>query len=607
MTDTPLPASPVPTTTPVVTDLHNPVDDALQHVDALIPRLLDAMQMPGMTVSVHRNNKPLLHKAYGVRTLALPLDDPANALKTSTMFDLCSITKHFTAAAIGVLVHQGKLNWTDKVALHLPEFALPDALASRECTVLDILSHRTGIESGDGLWSGTTRNASAAFHMFDAFPHMTMAGGFRDAFHYSNNMFAVATVLIERVSGTAYPDFVTDHLLDPLGISAIWCSEEARAHDQVAQPHDVDDSLTMPEFLDRHVWGDRKIDVEGVVAADPPTTVDEGLERAKAIHRHMGPIRAFSEDSRDGAGTGFLFTSADDMVKWTACLLNGGKSPVGVQVVYDLDVIAKVHNVDEYESKPGETATMRTIGYGLGLEILQHGEYEVLSHSGGMPGYVLFMHVIPGANLTIFTAENQTFCSLSDRIVSLILESLLPLTRPDAYHPTPLSVTRTLAKAKLGSLRRQVTALTKLFGPTPPAPSATPLVPKGVALEDLAGVYKHPAFGYVTIVLDDLASGPLAPRLRYVSAPGTMQDIYVPLFPRAADAVTGALAVPDGEARFVLWPDANVTFRPAKAQEVTKAAPAAKRVKGRAWTDRVRYDLDLGYVGGPAQVYVRVD
>ncbi|KAI9216030.1 beta-lactamase/transpeptidase-like protein [Blastocladiella britannica] len=593
------------TTTPSAeaTNATETVTSPLDHVDAFIPRVMAAMQVPGMSVSVHRDGKPLLHKAYGVRTYALPLDDPANELKTSSMFDLCSVTKHFTSAAIGVLVHQGKLNWTDKVTQHLPEFALPDELATRECTITDILSHRSGIEGGDLLWFGSTRNGNAAYKLLDAIPQMKMAGRFRDAYYYSNNMYSVATVLVERVSGVAYPDFVTEHLLDPLGITAIWCSDEAREHPEVAQPHDSDDLfVSLPTFLDRHVWN-KEIDFEALKAMDPPTTVDEGLERAAAVRRHVVPIRSFSEDNRDSAGAGFLFTSTDDMAKWTACLLNGGKSPSGQQVIYDLDVLTKVHNPVLYSSTPtAPGSTMRVLGYGLGLKMFQHGEYEVIAHTGGMPGYAIYMFVIPGANLSMYIAQHQSHCSVAPGLVSLILEALLPLHRPDAAHATLLSVASNLAKSKLGPLPYMVPEMAQMFGTAPPAATATQLLPQGVAIEDLAGVYKHPAFGYVTIVLDDLATSPLAPRLRYISAPGTMKDMYLPLVARESKS--------KGEVQCVLWPDTTAVFRPSQQQqevEPMKAAPAAMRVTGRAWTPRVRYELALGDDVSSAPVYVRVD
>ncbi|KAI9221995.1 beta-lactamase/transpeptidase-like protein [Blastocladiella britannica] len=580
----------------------------LDQIDAFIPRVIAAMQVPGLTVSVHRDGKPLLHKAYGVRTLGLPLDDPANTLKTSTMFDLCSVTKHFTAAAIGVLVHQGKAKWTDKVTQHLPEFALPDELATRECTIIDILSHRSGIEGGDLLWFGSTRNANAAYRMFDAFPHMKMASGFRDGFNYSNNMFAVATVLVERVSGVAFPDFVTEHLLDPLGIKAIWCSDEARAHPEVAQPHDVDVGTPLPTFLEKFVWN-KEIDFEGVMAKDHPATVDEALERAAAIHRDVKNIRSFTEDNRDSAGTGFLFTSTDDMVKWTACLLSGGKSPSGQQVIYDLDVMSKVHNPANYANAAAPGSTLRSLGYGLGLMLFQHGEYEVLSHAGGMPGYLAYMFVIPGANLSIYLAEHQAYCSVTRGLVALILEALLPLHRPDAAHPTLMSYAKNLAASKVRSLANMVPELTSFFGTEAPAATVTPLVPKGVALEDLAGLYKHPAFGYVTVVLDDLATGPLAPRLRFVSAPGTLQNLYLPLAEqKEEDDDEESKPLAEGEVKFVLWPDTTVLFRPsAQPQEETSKAPAAKRVTGRAWTTRVRYELVMGADEGEGTAYVRAD
>ena len=87
-------------------------------------------------------------KGYGVRALGKP--DPVTP---NTLFAIGSNTKSFTAAAIGMLVDDGKMRWDDKVTRWLPGFQLYDPYVTRELTLRDVLSHRAGLgRRGDYLW-----------------------------------------------------------------------------------------------------------------------------------------------------------------------------------------------------------------------------------------------------------------------------------------------------------------------------------------------------------------------------------------------------------------------------------------------------------------------
>ena len=71
------------------------------------------------------------------------------------MFAIGSSSKAFTAACIGLLVDQKKVGWDDPVTKHLPGFELHDAYATRDLTVRDLLTHRSGLARADQLWYGS--------------------------------------------------------------------------------------------------------------------------------------------------------------------------------------------------------------------------------------------------------------------------------------------------------------------------------------------------------------------------------------------------------------------------------------------------------------------
>jgi CubicO group peptidase (beta-lactamase class C family) len=93
--------------------------------------------VPGLSIGIIKANKVIFKKGYGVTST---LDN--FPVTTETIFPLSSCTKAFTAAAMAVLVDEGKINWNDKVVKFLPDFKLSDPWITKELTISDILSHR---------------------------------------------------------------------------------------------------------------------------------------------------------------------------------------------------------------------------------------------------------------------------------------------------------------------------------------------------------------------------------------------------------------------------------------------------------------------------------
>jgi CubicO group peptidase (beta-lactamase class C family) len=91
----------------------------------------------------------VLAKGYGVRKLgeSTPVDE-------KTLFGIASNTKAFTSAALAMLVDEGRITWDDPVTKHLPAFQLHDPYVTREMTIRDLLTHRSGLGlgAGDLLW-----------------------------------------------------------------------------------------------------------------------------------------------------------------------------------------------------------------------------------------------------------------------------------------------------------------------------------------------------------------------------------------------------------------------------------------------------------------------
>ena len=122
----------------------------LQGFDEYVNKALKDWEVPGVGVAIVKNDKVVLAKGYGVRKLGdtTPVDE-------RTIFAIGSSSKAFTAAALAMLVDEGKIKWDDPVTKYLPGFELYDPYASKEMTVRDLLCHRSGLDRGDLMWYGS--------------------------------------------------------------------------------------------------------------------------------------------------------------------------------------------------------------------------------------------------------------------------------------------------------------------------------------------------------------------------------------------------------------------------------------------------------------------
>ena len=122
-------------------------------LDADVARVLKLFDVPGVAIAIVKDGKVVAARGFGVRKLGEPA--PVDG---KTIFEIASNSKAFTAAALAMLVDEGKLAWDDPVTKHLPDFQMYDAYVTHEMTVRDLLVHRSGLGlgAGDLLWWPTT-------------------------------------------------------------------------------------------------------------------------------------------------------------------------------------------------------------------------------------------------------------------------------------------------------------------------------------------------------------------------------------------------------------------------------------------------------------------
>jgi len=341
----------------------------LKALDAYIADALISFDQPGLAVGIVKDGQLVFAKGYG----KLDLDKP-EPVTPNSIFYCASISKAFTACAIGLLVDEGKLSFDDPVRKHLPAFKTPDAFVTDQMTVADLLCHRSGWDTFDGdlLWYGTnyTQDEILARHASEPFTF-----GFRTEFGYSNLMYIAAARVIENASGMSWDAFITERIFKPLGMqrSRVETADLAGMSD-VALPH-----------------------------------VRKGQD-PKSPQKSM-PYQAL----RGADGACGVLSTVNDLAKWDAMWADEGK----------------------HEGKPFISArTFATItamhlpmggrrdGAALGWFLEGNNGNTVITHSGGMPGFILNHAVVPEKDLAVIclgNGESYSVFAITNKVLDLYL------------------------------------------------------------------------------------------------------------------------------------------------------------------------------------------
>jgi CubicO group peptidase (beta-lactamase class C family) len=355
-------------------------------LDAYVGRVLTVFDVPGLALSIVKDGQVVVAKGYGVRRKGEPAP-----VEPRTLFGIASNTKVVTAAALGLLVEDGKIEWDAPVIRYLPWFQMWDPYVTRELTVRDLLVHRSGLGlgAGDLLWWPASNYDRR--EIVRRLRHLRPATSFRSAYAYDNVLYLVAGEVIEAVSGQSWEDFVSARILRRVGMagSNVRHSDAARAGN-VATPH---------------------APVDGTVR----------------------PIKPFDSDNTNPAGG--INSSAEDMATWMNTLLAKGRLPDGSRLFSENTYrqLTTLVTPIAISDPPPELASLRPNfrGYALGLGVSDYRGRKVLSHTGGLPGYVSKVMMIPDLSFGVAVLTNQESGDAFESIVYRIADHYLGAPETD--------------------------------------------------------------------------------------------------------------------------------------------------------------------------------
>jgi CubicO group peptidase (beta-lactamase class C family) len=342
----------------------------LGRLNAYVSKSVVEHQLPGLAIGIVQDGEILFQQGYGVCKVG-----ETTRVNTSSMFGIASLSKAFTAAAIGMLVDDGKLKWEDRVVKYLPDFKLSDPVATQLLTIEDLLCHRSGLKTFDGdlLWYGTQIPRDEILRRMY---HRPLSYDFRDGFGYQNIMYIAAGEVILKVSGTTWDQFLRDRIFTPLGMNKT--------------------NTTITAFK------------PGVNIAYP--------------HLERVPQSLLNYDNSGAAAA--MNSNVVDMQKWITFLLKGG--------IHENDTLLKSHTLRKLwqvhtplgVSAASEEMGTKFKGYGLGWFLMDYKGLKVVHHGGGLPGYITKLALVPEKNLGMIILTNDN-SSLSSALMYSILDMLI--------------------------------------------------------------------------------------------------------------------------------------------------------------------------------------
>jgi CubicO group peptidase (beta-lactamase class C family) len=414
-------------------------------LDAYVTRAMKLWKVPGVAIGIVRNDSVIYTRGYGVRTIKS--NAPVDA---HTLFAIGSNTKSFTAAAIAMLVTDGKMDYDAPVTRYLPWFQLYDPWVTREVTIRDALAHRIGLGRQEALWYGTSLSRDEVLRQVR---FLAPSFSFRAHFGYSNLMYIAAGQAAAAAAGTSWDALIHDRIFVPLGMTGSNTSVRSlAAQENVATPHMLghDTVLTLP-------------------------------------YRNVDNV----------APAGAINSNVADMTHWLRFQLADGvydgkrlvaKEPFRENHLPQT-IIGGAWNPDAKEPQ-----LSLSIAYGFGWAVGDYRRHTYWQHTGGIDGMLSMMALLPEQHFGIIILTNSQSANVTAPLAQWIADRALGIT-PVRDWSEEMHRAAILGQASEDSMQRADSAKRELH--------TTPSLP----LAAYAGTYGDSAYGDLAVTL---ANGHLA-------------------------------------------------------------------------------------------------
>jgi CubicO group peptidase (beta-lactamase class C family) len=205
-------------------------------IDSLITDLMALYDVPGVGLALVQEGEVRYSKGYGLRNT---IDQ--TPVGPNTAFAIGSVTKSFTALGVQLLAAEGKVDLDAPITTYIPDLKLSDAEALKILSLRHLLSHTSGLSSFDTGQQVLTANQISRAEFIQAISTMPLINQPGKGFIYANQNFVLAGLVIERVTGKTWEDFILERIFTPLGMTnASYDEIGLTSGKDTAAPHDLD-------------------------------------------------------------------------------------------------------------------------------------------------------------------------------------------------------------------------------------------------------------------------------------------------------------------------------------------------------------------------------
>jgi D-alanyl-D-alanine carboxypeptidase len=354
-------------------------------VDEYIAAQMRQLHIPGLSLAVVRDGRIAKARAYGLANVEV------NAPVTEeTVFEIGSVTKQFTAAAVMMLVEEGKLGLDEPIRKYL--VGVPDAWSA--VTLRHLLTHSSGIQNYLGV-PGLPDIAHAASSHDEMnrifFERLQLEFQPGETWSYSNSGYLLLGSIIEKASGKSYWEFLEERIFKPLGMNATRSSE----------PRAI-----IPNRASGYEWTRTR------------------LENRPAL-------------TENAYAAGSIVSTVRDMAKWDAAL-------------YTEKLLETSSLAQTWAPQKAEGGAPAPFNYGFGWFVDTYHGHRVIAHSGGTPGFSSIIYRFVDDRLTVILLTNHTDRVIDHLAIDIAGLYVPALARPkEARREPDAETTQRLRKALL--------------------------------------------------------------------------------------------------------------------------------------------------------------
>ncbi len=417
--------------------------DRLKNIDPYMEKILKDWNAPGIGIGVVYKDKLVYAKGYGYRDYMQKLP-----ITASTLFQIASNTKLFTATAVGLLVEEGKLDWDKPVKNYIPSTKFYNDELNNTVSIRDMLSHRTGISRHDLIWyqSDFTRE-----QLFDKLKYLEPSQSLRQGFIYNNLMYVASGYMVELLTQETWEDFLKEKIFQPLEMtSTVFSIEDMKKQTDYFIPYN---------------------------------------EKRDTTILYQIP---YYEDKAAVGPAGSIISNISDLSKWLIAQMNGGKYK-GRQVIPENVIDATLTpsiTIDNSTNMAKGYFELLSPTYGMARNIASYRGHLITYHGGDLNGIHSQVSFMPtdSIGVIVFTIGDHTQ-PLYNTIMFNIYERMLGLDE------TPWSERRLANRIqgkKAGKEGRSKAGMDRVENTKPSHP-----------LEDYAGQFENLAYGIIDIELKD--------------------------------------------------------------------------------------------------------